>query len=92
MNIAGTFVWLRGQRGPEPQRWPIGTTAHLRSENKDRVLAEHPLNEGEFGLAICILEQRYPPPRSTDDPAPAPQPEPPEPSAPGQAAIAESAA
>jgi hypothetical protein len=59
MTVAGTLVWLRGQRGPEPQRWPVGTTAHLRSENRDRILAEHPLNEGEFGLAICILEQRY---------------------------------
>jgi len=89
MTIAGTLVYLRGQRGPEAQKWPIGTTAHLRSENRDRVLAEHPLNEGEFGLTICILEQRYPPPRSPDDPTPAPKPEPPRPSAPAQAAAME---
>lgn len=62
MTIAGTLVYLRGQRGSEAQKWPIGTTAHLRAENRDRILADHPLNEGEFGLAICILEQRYPAP------------------------------
>lgn len=91
MTIAGTLVYLHGQRGPEPQKWPIGTTARMRSENKFRVLAEHPLNEDEFGLAICILEQRYPPPRSPGDPAPAPKPEPPTPSTPTQITVTEEA-
>lgn len=59
---AGTFVWLRGQRGPEPAKWQAGSTVPERAEIKARIMAEHPLNEGEFGLSLLILEQRYPAP------------------------------
>lgn len=67
MTIVGTFAWLRGPKGPEATKWPAGSTVPQRADVKDRILAEHPLNEGEFGLSLLILEIRYPAPVVADE-------------------------
>lgn len=58
--IAGSLVWIKGSRGPEPQKWPADSPA--RNSNDRAILAEHQLGRDEFSLTIAILEQRYPAP------------------------------
>jgi len=56
----GKFVWVRGLRGPEPEKWPHD----MPTNRSDKVvLASRDLSAGEYALAICILEQRYPAPK-----------------------------
>lgn len=61
---AGSLVWLKGLRGPRPEKWPAD---FARKSAKDAdapiVLAEHELGPEEFALTIPILEQRYPAPK-----------------------------
>lgn len=66
----GSFVWIRGLRGPVPEKWPHDMPAGGR-EGK-HILRERKLSASEFALKISILEQRYPPPDDTPPPDPAP--------------------
>lgn len=49
----GSLVWIKGRRGPEPQKWPADAPAKL---------AEHPLDADAFALPIAELARRYPAP------------------------------
>jgi hypothetical protein len=62
---AGSFVWVKGNRGPIPEKWPadLKRAAPTKPSPHDKVvLKEYPLGAEEFGLTIAILEQRYPKP------------------------------
>lgn len=63
--IAGSFVWIKGLRGPEPQKWPADMSGIASS--KHTVLAEHVLGPDEFSLTVPILEQRYPAPTPKEE-------------------------
>ena len=59
--VVGHLVWVKGLKGPVPEKWPVGDLVGGRAGKIE--LARHPLKRDEYGLAIAILEQRYPPPR-----------------------------
>jgi len=56
----GRFVWVRGERGPAPEKWPDDMPAGGMTGK--RIIREHKLSADEFALKIAILEQRYPAP------------------------------
>jgi hypothetical protein len=60
MIVGGKLVWVRSQKGPVPEKWPMNMPSEQR--NGKYVLAEHELSVDEFAMKIAILEQRYPPP------------------------------
>lgn len=66
MKRGDKFVWVKTQRGCAPEKWPHDMPP---GASRDKVvLAEHQLSADEFRLTIAILEQRYPPPRDSDEP------------------------
>lgn len=61
----GSFVWVKGLRGPSPEKWPHDAPSGVRTDKV--ILAEHKLGRDEFDLTIAILEQRYPPPPAKEE-------------------------
>ncbi len=59
-DAGGSFVWVKGLRGPAPEKWPADAPTSVRTDKI--ILAEHKLGRDEYALAIVIVEQRYPPP------------------------------
>jgi hypothetical protein len=68
MKPGGRFVWVKGLKGPVPEKWPHDMPAG-GTLGKD-VVHTYELGADEFALKIAILEQRYPAPKP-------PEPEPP---------------
>jgi len=58
--VTGLFVYVRGLRGPAPEKWPEGAPAGRRGD----VLAQHVLSDAEWPLSISELVRLYPPPLS----------------------------
>lgn len=56
----GTFVWLKGLRGPEPQKWPHDAPTGVRAAGT--VLATHKIGAEAYALSFDELERRFPPP------------------------------
>jgi hypothetical protein len=57
----GTFVWIKGPRGPYAEKWPHDFQRKKTGDpNAPVILQEHELSADEFKLSILILEQRYP--------------------------------
>jgi hypothetical protein len=57
-KIGGLFVWVKGSRGPIPEKWGLDMPEGAK---KDKiVLAQHEISPGDFAMSILILEQRYP--------------------------------
>ncbi|GGF56412.1 hypothetical protein GCM10007301_15080 [Azorhizobium oxalatiphilum] len=62
------FLWVRGLRGPEPQRWSEAPDAHHNSQARLMIPgAIHPLTSTEAGLSLDELSRRYPAPQEAPD-------------------------
>lgn len=61
--VGGLFVWVKGQRGPYAEKWPLDKP-HNKTGGAGApvVLREYRLSPDEFALRIAVLEQRYPAP------------------------------
>jgi hypothetical protein len=56
--MTGELVYVRGQRGLAPEKWPAGHPAGTRLAP----LARHALSDAEWQLSLPELVRRYPPP------------------------------
>jgi hypothetical protein len=56
--IAGAFVYVRGLRGPEPEKWPSDAPAGVKVGK--HVIAKIDLAPDLYALPIAELERRYP--------------------------------
>jgi hypothetical protein len=61
---AASFVWVRGPRGPECQRWPADAPAGVKTGQ--RIIASRPLSNAEAKLSLTELAAKYPAPRDAD--------------------------
>jgi len=59
------FVWVRGLRGPEAQKW-AELDFSVGNRQKERVLASRILSLEESKLGIDELERVYPPPNASE--------------------------
>jgi hypothetical protein len=57
--MTGRFVWLRGLRGPEPQRW---TDPTVGPDFEDRILAAVPISGEDLSVPLDDLIRRFPAP------------------------------
>jgi hypothetical protein len=65
------LVWVRGLKGPEPQRFadrPLSVGSDYWAEKSGRVLQIIELLADEEPLPLDVLIHKYPPPRVKDDP------------------------
>lgn len=61
--VGGLFVWVKGPRGPYPEKWPLDKPQNKTGgASAPVVLQQHQLSPDEFALRIAVLEQRYPAP------------------------------
>jgi hypothetical protein len=60
-NERSRLVWVRGLRGPAPEKWTPDVTAGAIAGKI--VLAERRLTEAESVLPLAELAERYPLPR-----------------------------
>lgn len=51
-------VWVREHGRVHAEKWPHDAPGGVKADRF--VVAYHELRPGEFGMAIAILEQRYP--------------------------------
>ncbi len=54
------LIWVRGNRGPEPQRWLGELNLGERQETAVRVLQVIPLTEAQSYLTLEQLAQTFP--------------------------------
>lgn len=62
-QIVGYLVWLRGLKGPEPQKWPFDGPI---GEAKEPI-ARHPLTIDLYSLTIPVLVQAFPAPEIKEE-------------------------
>jgi hypothetical protein len=56
---AGYFVWVRGLREPQPQKW-AQMDYGIGNWKKYQILAYHPLSDEEQRLSLNELAKHYP--------------------------------
>lgn len=62
-QIVGYLVWVRGLKGPVPEKWPCdGPIGDVKVP-----LAKHPLTIDLYALTIPVLVQAFPAPEIKEE-------------------------
>lgn len=72
-DIVGYFAWMKGPKGPMPQKYekdrvglPRNWIRHGEPAYLDAIIKEHPLTEAEWSLSLDDLAAKYPAPPPSD--------------------------